>query len=143
MIISHTNKFRNINWRINLKAFDSVNHNLLINKLQKLGFSGKLLLWITDYLKDRSQRVVLVTSGVPQGSILGPLLFLLFINDMPDCTEHSILSLFADDAKCFRIINNIEDCEQLQRDLTSLYEWSQVWKLNFNVLLMSSLEVEF
>ena len=75
-----------------------------------------------------------VTSGVPQGSILGPLLFLLFINYMPNCTEHSILSLFADDAKCFRIINNIEDCEQLQRDLNSLYEWSQVWKLNFNVL---------
>ena len=124
------------------KAFDSVNHDLFINKLQKL-FSGKLLLWITDYLKDLSQRVVLdgstsewvsVTSGVPQGSILGPLLFLLFINDMPDCTEHSILSLFADDAKCFRIINNIEDCEQLQRDLNGLYEWSQVWKLNFNVL---------
>ena len=125
------------------KAFDSVNHNLLINRLQKLGFSGNLLLWITDYLKDRSQRVVLdgstsewvpVTSGVPQGSILGPLLFLLFINDMPDCTEHSILSLFADDAKCSRIINNIEDCEQLQRDLNNLYEWSQDWKLNFNVL---------
>ena len=75
-----------------------------------------------------------VTSGVPQGSILGPLLFLLFINDMPDCTEPSILSLFADDVKCFRIINNIKDCEQLQRDLNSLYEWSQVWKLNFNVL---------
>ena len=100
-----------------------------------VNYSGKLLLWIPDYLKDRCQRVVFngftservpVTSGVPQGSILGPLLFLLFINDMPDCTEHSILSLFADDATCFRIINNIEDCEQLQRDLNNLHEWRQV-----------------
>ena len=94
-------------------------------------------------MKDRSQRVVLngvssefvpVTSGVPQGSILVPLLFLLFINDMPDCAEHSILSLFADDAKCFRKIIDVDDCERLQHDLNSLYEWSQVWKLNFNVI---------
>ena len=117
------------------KTFYSVDHNMLIHKLHKLGFSGELLLWISDYLKDRSQRVVLdgvssdivpVTSGVPQGSILGPLLFILFINDMPDCAEHSILSLFADDAKCFRKINNVDDCERLQHDLNSLYEWSQV-----------------
>ena len=53
---------------------------------------------------------------------------------MSDCAEHSILSLFADDAKCFREINNVDDCERLQHDLNSLYEWSQVWKLNFNVI---------
>ena len=108
---------------------------MLIHKLQKLDFFGKSLLWITDYLKDRSQRVVLdsstsewvhVTAGVPQRSILGPLLILFFINDMPNCAEHSILALFADDAKCFRKISNIEDCERLQRDLNSLYEFSQV-----------------
>ena len=110
---------------------------------KNLDFLPNYCFGLPIHLKDRSQRVGLdgptsewvpVTSGVPQGSSLGPLLFLLFIYDMPDCTEHSILSLFADDAKCFRIINNIEDCEQLRRDLNSLYECSQVWKLNFNVL---------
>ena len=60
--------------------------------------------------------------------------FYFFINDIPDCAEHSILSLFADDAKCFRKINNVEDCERLQHDLNSLYEWSQVWKLNLIVI---------
>ena len=124
------------------KAIDSVNHNMLIYKLQKLGFSGKLLLWITDYLTDRSQRVVLdgstsdwvlVTSGVAQGSILGQLLFVLFINAMPDCIEHSILPLFADDGKCLREIK-YKYGEPLQRDFSSLFEWSQVWKLNLNVL---------
>ena len=81
-----------------------------------------------------SSEFVPVTSGVPQGSILGSLLFLLFINDMPDCAEHSILSLFANDAKCFRKIKIVYDCERLQHDLNSLYEWSQVWKLHFIVI---------
>ena len=73
-----------------------------------------------------------MTSGVPQGSMLGPLLFLLFINDMPDSAKNSILAMFADDAKCFRRIVNIDDCIALEKDLDELYRWSNYWKLNFN-----------
>ena len=121
--------------------FYSVNHTKLLHKLEKIGFSGKLFNWLREYLHNRSQRVVLngctsewvpVTSGVPQGSILGPLLFLLFINDMPDSAKNSILAMFADDAKCFRRIVNIDDCIALQKDLDELYRWSNYWKLNFN-----------
>ena len=125
------------------KAFDLVNHTMLLHKLKKLGFSGKLFDWLSDYLCNRNQRVVLngcasewitVTSGVPQGSILGPLLFLLFINDMPDSAKNSILAMFADDVKCFRRIVDINDCMSLQNDLDELYQWSKYWKLNFNSL---------
>ena len=81
-----------------------------------------------------STEFVPVTSGVSQGSIQGPLLSLLFKNDMPDCTVPSILSLFAEDATCFRKITNLVDCERLQHDLNSLYEWSQAVKLNLSVI---------
>ena len=92
------------------KAFDSVPHLLLIHKLKTFGFNGDLLNWLKSYLTGRKQQVVIegakssrlsVTSGVPQGSILGPLLFLLYINDMPDVVSFCSISLFADDAKCF------------------------------------------
>ena len=92
------------------KAFDSVPHSLLIHKLKTFGFNGDLLNWLKTYLTGRKQQVVIegaksswlsVTSGVPQGSILGPLLFLLYMNDMPDVVSFCSISLFADDAKCF------------------------------------------
>ena len=91
------------------KAFDSVDHSILLEKLKAYGISGNLHRWFTNYLQGRTQRVVIegasskwspVTSGVPQGSILGPMLFLLFINDIPDVlSEGDSMSLYADDAK--------------------------------------------
>ena len=91
------------------KAFDSVPHSLLIHKLKTFEFNGDLLSWLKSYLTGREQQVVIegaksswlsVTSGVQQGSILGPLLFLLYIIDMPDVVSFCSISLFADDAKC-------------------------------------------
>ena len=91
-------------------------------------------------MSGRKQRVIIegeqsewlpVLSGVPQGSILGPLLFVLFINDLPESVLSS-LKLYADDAKCYRRITSIEDCLALQNDLISLSEWSRRWKLVFS-----------
>ena len=132
------------------KAFDLVSHEHLIYKLSKYGIKGKILDWIKDFLKDRTQRVVIrgtassmrvVTSGVPQGSILGPILFLIFINDLP-LGILSALSLFADDSKLFsRIINgknmkkvnDVNGSQNLQNDLNAVLEWANKWKMEFNV----------
>ena len=110
------------------KFFDKVKHYLLIEKLKNIGLGGKLLQLLSSYLEDRSQRTVInniyseylpLNSGVPQGSVLGPLLFLVFINDLPDVLETSIAYLFADDTK----INNT-DPVLLQNDLLRLNQWS-------------------
>lgn len=124
------------------KAFDCVPHDLLIRKLESFyGITGNVLYWLKNYLVDRKQRVTIdsvpsewkpVTSGVPQGSILGPLLFLLYINDMPLVTSCST-ALFADDAKCLREITSASDCFMLQNDLDNLYKWSLDWGMNFNI----------
>ena len=122
------------------KAFDVVHHAALIYKLRCAGIRGKVLNWIESFLTNRRQRVVMrngtsryekVLSGVPQGSILGPLLFLIFINDIPNCVI-STVKLFADDAKLYRIIKNKEDCHKLQNDLNQLSAWSSMWYMNFN-----------
>ena len=122
------------------KAFDSVCHAKLLSKLNSLGITGSLLKWFTSYLSNRKQRVVIngsfsswatVKSGVPQGSVLGPILFLLFVNDMPQVLGSSKLSMFADDSKCFKTIKSLADTITLQNDLTSLYSWSIANELRF------------
>lgn len=122
------------------KAFDTVPHNRLILKLKGYGITGNILHWIKDFLSDRKQRVVLngthstwtnVTSGIPQGSVLGPILFIIYINDLPDAI-HNFVKLFADDTKLFATVNNIDDKNSLQSDINQLLEWSQNWLLKFN-----------
>jgi len=124
------------------KAFDCISHDLLLFKLKHFyGLDEMFLAWASSYLHNRSQRVLVegvasgwspVTSGVPQGSILGPLFFLLFINDMPPVASSSQTALFADDSKCFKSISSLSDCIQLQNDLHSLFNWSQSWQMKFN-----------
>ena len=122
------------------KAFDSVPHKRLLLKLSAYGIRGKLLDWIGSFLIGRKQRVTVngvsskwsqVSSGVPQGSVLEPLLFLVFINDLPEAVN-SNKEIFADDTKLYREVQCKPDAEELQNDLDKLLIWSQNWQLPFN-----------
>ena len=125
-----------------IKAFDSVNHRFLLHKLKLFGFSGNLLQWFQSYLTCRLQRVVSngvhsewsnVSSGVPQGSILGPILFLISINDLPSVLKYSNYLLYADDAKFYKTVYDLHVCLKLQLDLNSIALWCQSWKLSLNM----------
>lgn len=123
------------------KAFDRVWHRGLLYKLENNGISGNLLTWFSDYLTGRKQRVALsgtfsntlpIMAGVPQGSILGPLLFIVFINDIVD-SIHSAIRLFADDTSLYIIIDNpISAAEQLNSDLIKINDWANTWLVTFN-----------
>ena len=122
------------------KAFDTVPHRRLLHKLSKYEINPKAVSWIENFLGNRTQQVIVqgeesswkpVTSGIPQGSVLGPLLFVIFINDLPDCVT-SEAYLFADDTKIFRVIANEEDRGELQKDLNQLDTWSKDWLLKFH-----------
>ena len=114
-------------------AFDKVDHNKLILKLFNAGVTSSILHWIQDFLCLRRQRVVyqgfcsnwsMLCSGVPQGSVLGPILFLLFVSDILDCIKSSKLYQFADDHTLIKPISSSDDQHDLQSDLSAIYHWS-------------------
>ena len=123
------------------KAFDKVPHQRLLRKIEHYGIRGSTHRWLKDFLKDRSQRVLVegatssraeVQSGVPQGSVLGPLMFLLFINDLPEYVKNSKVRLFADDCVLYKEIENGEDSKALQEDLNALQQWETDWNMEFH-----------
>ena len=122
------------------KAFDSVPHQRLLMKLRSYGLDSYILDWIKDFLTNRTQIVKIndiksesapVLSGIPQGSVLGPLLFVIYINDLPECVS-STSYLYADDTKMFKKILNMNDALNLQSDINQFQEWSEKWFLKFH-----------
>ena len=131
------------------KAFDRVPHERLLKKLDHYGIRGKTLEWIRAFLTNRTQKVTVegvvsesihVKSGVPQGNVLGPILFLVFINDLPASVQSSS-RLFADDCVVYREIRSDKDCQILQDDLQKLWEWEKLWGMSFHPEKCSFLRV--
>lgn len=122
------------------KAFDKVPHHRLLQKLQAHGVGGPIATWIKNWLLNRQQRVVIngvnsdwseVVSGVPQGSVLGPLLFVVYINDLESGLINEVLK-FADDSKLFGAVSSPEDVDKIRQDLLKLSNWSDEWLMVFN-----------
>ena len=122
------------------KAFDTVPHRRLLKKIESYGIHGNILKWINGFLSNRRQTVKVngvaskqevVRSGIPQGSVLGPLLFVIYINDLP---EHVIsqMYLFADDTKLMKKVRTRNDSVLLQNDMDGMQNWSNTWLLNFH-----------
>ena len=115
-------------------------HKRLLAKVESYGITGDLQKWVASFLVGRTQRVVVdgvssdptpVKSGVPQGSVLGPFLFLIFINDLAEETSSTIRP-FADDCVMYKPVRDLADCRVLQKDLDQLHNWEERWQLKFN-----------
>ena len=122
------------------KAFELVQHKRLIHKLKDYVIKDELAEWLEDFLRNREQRVVLgnvasdwakVLSGVPQGSVLSPLLFVVYIKDLPEVATNT-MKLYADDSKLLSIVNDWSDASVLQGDLDSISEWMNDCRMKFN-----------
>ena len=131
------------------KAFDKVSHRLLLIKLQAYGIDGKLLVWLSAWLEGRRQKVVVgnaksswlpVLSGTTQGTVLGCLLFLIFINDLPGkCSpeDETLISLLADDTKAFQVIEQdanqqVQNQKDLQDRIDRIAQWADNWKMEID-----------
>ena len=125
-----------------MKAFDTVNHDILLKKTKKYGLRGDVFEWLKDYLSNRFQCTIAnnstsdtkpVTCGVPQGSVCGPLLFLIYINDLSKIMDHCKVSLYADETVLYISHNNLQTALQLlQCDLNKLVEWCTDNKVTIN-----------
>jgi len=125
------------------KAFDKVPHQRLLSKLQSYGINTVLISWIKSFLCSRVQRVKIngclsdskpVLSGIPQGSVLGPVLFVIFINDLPlECLDLCKSFLFADDAKLYKYISCELDSFALNESCQKLFKWCKNWMMNINI----------
>ena len=121
-------------------AFDTVPHTRLLHKLKCYGITGNVYKWVESFLSERKQQVVVaagksewvsVTSGIPQGSVLGPILFVMYINNLPENLK-SKTYMFADDTKIYKAIETPDDIKEVEEDLEHLAEWSRKWLLKFN-----------
>jgi len=122
------------------KAFGTVPHDKLLHKLHQYGIRGPLHTRLSNFLTQRKMRTIVegeqseetsVDSGVPQGTVLGPIMFLCHINDLPDAVTSSV-RLFADDCRLYRNIKHQEDHQKLQKDLENLEHWATKWGMRFN-----------
>ena len=131
------------------KAFDKIPHKKLMKNLWGYGIRGKIYKWVKEFLTNRSQKVVVdgqssstkpVTSGVPQGSVLGPILFVIYINDLPEVIQ-CFIKLFADDSKLYRRVSKMGHVEILQSCLNRAVTWADIWEMFFNLIKCHHLHI--
>ena len=132
------------------KAFDKVPHERLCHKLSHYGICNNTLNWIQNFLTNRTQHVIIngyssspsnIISGVPQGMVLGPLLFLCYVNDLLGNVKSSV-KLYADDVVLYRAIHSVADHNILQQDLHSLTQWAKTWQMAFNLYKCELLHIQ-
>ena len=125
-------------------------HCHLLLRLDLLGIRGDLLNWFRAFLTCRRQRVVIngqtsnwldVCSGVPQGSVLGPLLFILYVDDLHSSVTGSTLKIFADDVAVYKVVTSVSDCHVLQEDLSSIFCWTAAWQVRLNPVKCEALNI--